>query len=101
MAKKEAADKKNDEAEAKAAVKSLDEMILNYGTGKYSAIPLTAYWAKELRRREENRHLTPTELLETALSDVLSGKVDWKDVKKVIAAGEAPQPNGDEKASKK
>jgi hypothetical protein len=57
-------------------------MILDFGKGKYSAIPMAALWAKELKKREENRHLTPAELLDLALREVLSGKVGWKDLKK-------------------
>ena len=66
-------------------VKTTEELMLNFGKGKYSAIPLAALWAKELKRREENRHLTPAEILDAALRDVLSGKVGWKDLKKISA----------------
>ena len=69
--------------------KTTEELILNFGKGKYSAIPMAALWAKELKKHEENRHLTPAELLDLALRDVLGGKVDWKDLKKVSAAIEA------------
>jgi hypothetical protein len=69
--------------------KTTEELILNFGKGKYSAIPMAALWAKELKRREENRHLTPAEILDQALRDVLGGKVDWKDLKKVSAVIEA------------
>ena len=66
--------------------KSTEELILNYQTDKYSAIPLAAVWAKELRRKEENRHLTANEILELALRDVLTGVADWKTVKKALAS---------------
>ena len=66
--------------------KTVEELILNYQLDKYSAIPLAALWAKELHRREENRHLTAMEVLEKALHDVLSGTVDWKNARKSIAA---------------
>lgn len=79
MPKKEAAVKEV------AAVKTTEELMLNFGKGKYSAIPLAALWAKELKKREENRHLTPAELLDSALRDVLSNKIGWKDLKKVAA----------------
>jgi hypothetical protein len=69
--------------------KTTEELILNFGKGKYSAIPMAALWAKELKKHEENRHLTPAEILDLALRDVLGGKVDWKDLKKVAAAIEA------------
>jgi len=81
MSKKEAVAK-----EAETAKKTTEELILNFGKGKYSAIPMAALWAKELKKREENRHLTPAELLDLALREVLGGKVDWKDLKKVAAA---------------
>ncbi|MBI3563787.1 MAG: hypothetical protein HY079_01165 [Elusimicrobia bacterium] len=84
MSKKEAA---KDAAEA--AKKTTEELILDFGKGKYSAIPMAALWAKELKKREENRHLTPAELLDLALREVLGGKVGWKDLKKVAAAVEA------------
>ena len=67
-------------------VKTVDEMILNSSNGQYSSIPLAALWAKVLRKKEENRHLTPAELLDLALKDVLGGSVDWKDLKKAMAA---------------
>lgn len=72
-----------------AAPKTTEELILNFGKGKYSAIPMAAIWAKEIKKREENRHLTPAELLDAALREVLGGKVDWKDLKKAMAAAGA------------
>jgi len=83
MAKKEAV------KDVETVKKTTEELILNFGKGKYSAIPMAALWAKELKRREENRHLTPAEILDLALRDVLGGKVDWKDLKKVSALVEA------------
>ncbi|MCX5794425.1 MAG: hypothetical protein NTY77_02870 [Elusimicrobia bacterium] len=87
------------------AEKTVEEMILNYQLDKYSAIPLAALWAKELHRREENRHLTNVEILEKALHDVLGGTVDWKNARKAIAAlpaaaVEAGQPGADDGAKK-
>ena len=67
-------------------VKSIEELILNCQRDKYSAIPLAALWAKELHRREENRHITANEILELALREVLTGTVDWKILKKTMAA---------------
>ena len=87
MAKKEV-------VKEEAPYKTTEEMILNFPRGKYTAIPMAAIWVKELKKREENRHLTPAELLDLAVRDVLGGKVDWKDLKKVAAA------NGDEAPKK-
>ncbi len=83
MTKKEAA------KDVEIVKKTTEELILNFGKGKYSAIPMAALWAKELKRREENRHLTPAEILDLALREVLGGQVDWKDLKKVAAVVEA------------
>ena len=91
MTKKEAA------KDVETVKKSTEELILNFGKGKYSAIPMAALWAKELKRREENRHLTPAELLDLALRDVLVGKVDWKDLKKVASVVEAAPADGADK----
>ena len=92
MTKKEAA-----KHAPEAVRKTTEELILNFGKGKYSAIPMAALWAKELKKREENRHLTPAELLDLALREVLGGEVDWKDLKKVAAAAE-PEAAADKKA---
>jgi hypothetical protein len=90
--------KKEAEAKGPETVKSVEEMILDYPVGKYSAIPLAAFWAKELRRREEHRHLTSNEILDLSLRDVLSGEVDWKDLKKATAASAAAL-NGEAEAN--
>lgn len=75
--------------------KTTEELILNFGKGKYSAIPMAALWAKELKKHEENRHLTPAELLDLALRDVLGGKVDWKDLKKASVVETEPEKKGE------
>jgi len=86
--------KKDTAAKDAPEAKTTEELILNFGTGKYTAIPMAALWAKELKKREENRHLTPAELLDLALREVLGGKVDWKDLKKAASAAEAEVANG-------
>ncbi len=77
--------KKSGAAKAPQEPKPIEEMILNYQGEKYLAIPLAALWAKVLRRKEENRHLTQNEVLELALREILSGAVDWKEVQKSAA----------------
>lgn len=79
------------------AVVSLDYLILDYQRSKYDAIPLAAEWSKALRRKEENRHLIPSEILDMAMRDVLSGRITWKDVRKTASEPEAPDVslNGD------
>lgn len=94
--------KKAEKKEQPAKEPSLEELILNFPTGKYTAIPLAATWAKVLRKREENRHLTQTEVLDLALKDVLNGTIGFKEIKKALAAASADNGNGesDEKSKK-
>jgi hypothetical protein len=87
---------KKEKTPLEAPEKTVDEMILNYPNGKYSAIPLAALWAKVLRKREENRHLTPAQLLDLSLKEVLGGEIGWKEVKKAMAA-QADEAVSDEK----
>lgn len=92
------------DAEVKPVEKTLEELILNFTVGKYTAIPMASIWAKELRRRDEFRHLTSTEILEMALRQVLEGTVGWKELKKVVAANGSTGAgifDGQEKTGKK
>jgi DNA-directed RNA polymerase subunit K/omega len=54
---------------------SLQELILNTSIEKYKLIPIVMKWARELRKKEENKGLTHSQILELALKEVLSGKV--------------------------
>ncbi|HVC09304.1 MAG TPA: hypothetical protein VNH15_05140 [Elusimicrobiota bacterium] len=83
MSKKAAKEAPENEESAKS--KSLEELILDYRGEKYAVVPVASAWAKVLRHREENRHLTANQLLEMALKDVLSGEVTWKEVNKATA----------------
>ena len=101
MSKKAAKEDAAENGES-AKSKSLEELILDYRGEKYAVVPVASAWAKVLRRKEENRHLTANQLLEIALKDVLSGEVTWKDVNKAVAqtpdilstSGGAPEKNG-------
>ncbi len=76
-----------------SADKSIESLILDFPKSKYEAIPLAAEWGQILRRKEENRHMTPNEILEMAMRDVLSGKITWKDVRK--ASAQIPEESPD------
>jgi hypothetical protein len=87
--------KKNDaQKEQPVVLKTVEELILNFQGGKYTAIPLAAHWAKVLRRKEENRHLTSNEILDLSLRQVLGGEIDWKDLKKAMTANGAAEATG-------
>ncbi len=76
-----------------SADKPLEFFILDYPKSKYEAIPLAAEWAQIIRRKEENRHMTPNEVLEMAIRDVLSEKVTLKDVRKASVGESAESPD--------
>ncbi len=98
--KKDEKDEK-DEKEPEEAP-SLEELVLNRKTGKYKIVDRISYWAKELRKLEEHRHLTQTEILELAMTEVLSGKVDEDELeKKVMAAVSANGAKKDADRAKK
>ena len=62
---------------------SLQELILNTSIQKYKLIPVTIRWMRELEKQEEYKGLSHTELLDTALKDILSGKVKIEDIEKL------------------
>jgi hypothetical protein len=71
-----------------AVVVPLEYLVLDYQKSKYDVIPLAAEWSKMLRRKEEHRHLIPSEILDLAMRDVLSGNITWKDVRKTTSEPE-------------
>ena len=88
MSEKSAKKKVKDEEAEGAAARTLEELVLNKKSGKYPIVPLISYWAKELRKQEEHRHLTQNEILELAMTEVLGGKVSEKELAKGLAAAE-------------
>jgi len=94
MAESKKSKKNSDDSNgAETRERSLQELILNKRTGKYEVIDQMSFWAKHLRSMEEHRHLTQTEILDLAISQVLSGKADPEEITKLMA--------GDAKAKKK
>ncbi len=75
---KEAKPKKNPE-DYKG--RSIEQLILDQGDGKYALVPLASTWALVLRRRDENRHLTQPEILDLALRQILTGEIDEETIK--------------------
>ncbi|MBI5244462.1 MAG: hypothetical protein HY922_12420 [Elusimicrobia bacterium] len=78
------------QAEAKAAAgeeKTVEQLILDRKHGKYGVVALISFWAKELRKLEENRHTTQAELLERAIREILSESVSLKEIEKRMIAG--------------
>ncbi len=83
------------------AMKNLEQMVLDKRSGKYEVVARIAFWAKELRKLEEHRHLTQNDLLERAMEDVLGGRVSEGElIKRIAEAPPAPAPGSDEKPQK-
>ncbi|MEK9144061.1 MAG: hypothetical protein AAB339_00455 [Elusimicrobiota bacterium] len=80
---------------------SLEQMVLDKRSGKYEVVARIAFWAKELRKLEEHRHLTQNDLLERAMEDVLGGKVSEKELIKRIAEAPPPPSAGSEDKPRK
>ncbi|MFA6583990.1 MAG: hypothetical protein WCS77_06805 [Elusimicrobiaceae bacterium] len=57
------------------SVVQIEQKIMDYNQDKYDLIVLGSMWAREIRRREEFRHKPNSEVIDLALSDVLSGKI--------------------------
>lgn len=86
----------------KAETSSLEQLVLDRKEGKYGLIAPIAWWAKELRKQEEHRHLTQTDIIELAMNDVLSGKVSSKELlKRMQEAGPAESAAAQELAPKR
>ena len=66
-------------------VKSVEELILERQTGKYEIVEKISFWAKHLRAQEALRHLSQSDILELAMSEVLSGKVSEAEIVKMMA----------------
>ena len=104
MPEKSAKKKTREQVHAEeAADRSLEQMVLDKKSGKYEVVPLIAVWAKDLRKQEEHRHLTQNEILELAMSEVLSGKVSEKDLAKraIVQRAEAAADLAEEKKKAK
>lgn len=61
--------------------KSIEQLILDQGDGKYGLVPLASHWALVLRKRDEYRHLTQPEILDLALRAIISGEVTEDQIK--------------------
>ncbi|MGC8867754.1 MAG: hypothetical protein ACP5IO_00445 [Elusimicrobiales bacterium] len=75
---------------------SLDELLINFGTkdnsslsGKYKKLVIVMKWAYHLKNTEEWKDKPTSQIIEKALIDVFSGRVDQKKVDAAIEKDEA------------
>ncbi|MDI6640826.1 MAG: hypothetical protein QME68_00750 [Elusimicrobiota bacterium] len=63
--------------------KSLQELILDTNFSKYRLVPLATRWIEELKQKDEYKYFSTPELIETALKDILTGKVSIEEIEKL------------------
>lgn len=63
-----------------------ESVVLNYSQPRYPLVSQAVSWAKVLKKKQENQYLRTNEILEMALKDVASGKVDQKTIQKELQA---------------
>ncbi len=64
----------------------LEKLISDYGPSKYLDIVRAMQWARHLRRQEEFRNIPMAELIDRALFDVVSGKVQVPEIEESVKA---------------
>jgi len=62
----------------------LEKLLLDTLANKYLLIRYALRWAKELQKSQERR-LSPNELINRALVDILSGKVKPDEIEKLLS----------------
>lgn len=70
---------------AKIDNKEFETEITNFDGDKYNISVLSSLWAKQLKKREEFNYKPHSELIKTALNDILTGKVSKQHVLEVSA----------------
>ncbi len=69
------------EADIAKDAKNLEKMMVDCETGKYDIVLMASLWSKHLKQKEEYRDMPTAEIIDTALRQVLAGKVSWDDIK--------------------
>ena len=88
----------------------IEQLILDYAQKKYVLINAALRWSKEVAKKEHQQQLparTPREVINTALREIISGKVKMSDIAKLPVRGvekektEKPEKTGKEDAKAK
>lgn len=64
----------------------LEVYVLDHCTERYPIVRVAVDWSHILKKKQEFQHLRPNELLDMALKDVLSGKVNLKTIAEELEA---------------
>ena len=62
----------------------LEQLISDYGPSKYQDIVRAMQWARHLRRQEDSRNMTMAELIDRALFDIVSGKIEVAEIEAAV-----------------
>ncbi|MBI2071227.1 MAG: hypothetical protein HYT79_11585 [Elusimicrobia bacterium] len=88
---------KKKETPAENGAVPLEGLLLDTPRRRYPIVDIAVQWAHVLKRRQENMHLKKNEILEKALADVLSKKIDADYIAKEIKAIEKEEEQAKEK----
>lgn len=69
-------------------VENIDKLILNMKENKYRKLVLAMKWTYHLKNTEEYKDKLPSEIIEKALKDVLSGSVTEKQIIEAVEKDE-------------
>ncbi|MEK6543161.1 MAG: hypothetical protein AABZ44_01820 [Elusimicrobiota bacterium] len=76
-------------SKAKDQVATVQAMSLDYKGSRYELVTKAIAWSKILKHKQEYLHLRKNEILNQALDDILSNKIDEKTIAKEMKALEA------------
>lgn len=65
---------------------SLEQRITDCEGSKYDTVVMVSNWAKHLKKQEEFREKTTSEVIDAALEQVLSGRVSWQEIADTVKA---------------
>jgi hypothetical protein len=71
-------------AKSKETEADLEQLISDYGPSKYQDIVRAMQWARHLRRQEDSRDMTMAELIDRALFDIVSGKIEVPEIEAAV-----------------
>ena len=65
--------------------KTLEESMMGSTMGRYTIVNLAREWMFVLRRTEEGRKMSDSEIIRQAIDDVVTGRVDEKEITAAVA----------------
>ena len=63
--------------------KEFDARLMNYDGDRYDIVVLASTWAKELKKKQEDKNQPHAVVIKVALDDILSGRVTKDEVLRI------------------